>query len=275
VKATEGTTRRRQTPLPSHLRGPPGFARRVKRAIYNHVAAVLPPRELVTALREYPRFVRERRRYMALSGERLRWSDQLPQLLDRSATTPFDAHYEYQDAWAARRIFLEGPEHHVDVGSRISYVLGLTAFCDTTFVDIRPLEVSIPGFTSVAGDVLNLPFEDRSVASLSCLHVAEHVGLGRYGDPLDPDGTRKATRELARVLAPRGRLYFSLPVGRERTVFNAHRVHDPTAVAAMFPGLTLMACAGVDDGNRFLPAVEPAELRGQEYACGFFVFTRE
>ena len=43
------------------------------------------------------------------------------------------------------------------------------------------------------------PFGDRSVPSLSCLHVVEHVGLGRYGDPLDPQGSIKAMRELQRV----------------------------------------------------------------------------
>src|SRR5207253_10606962 len=69
--------------------------------------------------------------------------------------------------------------------------------------------------------LLSLPFADRSVESLSCLHVAEHVGLGRYGDELDPEGTVKAARELQRVVAPAGRLYFALPVGRPRTEFRS------------------------------------------------------
>ena len=67
--------------------------------------------------------------------------------------------------------------------------------------------------------------------------MAEHIGLGRYGDPLDPLGTRKAAAELQRVLAPGGQLLFSLPVGRPRVEFNAHRVHDPHEVASWFDGL--------------------------------------
>ena len=70
-------------------------------------------------------------------------------------------------------------------------------------------------------------FADGSLESLSTLHAVEHFGLGRYGDPIHPDGWRRAAEALARVLAPGGRLYFSVPIGRERLVFNAHRVFSP------------------------------------------------
>src|SRR5205807_5995192 len=66
------------------------------------------------------------------------------------------------------------------------------------------------------GDILALPFRDQSVVSLSCLHVVEHVGLGRYGDGLNPEGTQQALAELQRVLAVEGNLFLSLPVGRPR-----------------------------------------------------------
>ncbi len=78
------------------------------------------------------------------------------------------------------------PARHVDVGSRVDLVGFLTAITEVTFVDIRPLEVDIEGLTPIAGSVLDLPFEDGALESVSCLHVAEHIGLGRYGDPLDP-----------------------------------------------------------------------------------------
>jgi hypothetical protein len=120
--------------------------------------------------------------------------------------------------------------------------------------------------------VLDLPFADGSVESLSCLHVAEHVGLGRYGDPLDPDGTRKAALELQRVLASGGRLYFSMPVGEARTEFNAHRVHDPEAVPGLFPYLRLEAFSGVDDEGRWQRELSPGDLGGSRWACGFYVF---
>jgi hypothetical protein len=36
------------------------------------------------------------------------------------------------------------------------------------------------------------------------MHVVEHIGLGRYGEPMDEQGDLKAIEELKRVLAPGG-----------------------------------------------------------------------
>ena len=158
----------------------------------------------------------------------------------------------------------------MDVGSRVDLVGFLTAVTSVVFVDIRPLEVDIEDLEPVAGSVLDMPFEDGSLESVSCLHVAEHIGLGRYGDPLDPLGTRKAAAELARVLAPGGQLLFSLPVGRPRVEFNAHRVHDPREVRSWFDGLELVEFAGVDDAQVFRRHRSLDELAGSTYACGMF-----
>jgi SAM-dependent methyltransferase len=221
------------------------------------------------------RYLRDRAAYRRLPGaEPLRWRDSFPKLTDRLPASPFDPHYFHQDTWAARRIAEYRPARHVDVGSRVDLVGFLTALTRVTFVDIRPLAVEIEDLEPVAGSVLALPFADRSLESVSCLHVAEHIGLGRYGDPLDPAGTRKAVVELQRVLAPGGQLLFSLPVGRPRVEFNAHRVHDPRAVAAWFGELELQEFAGVDDAGTFRRHRAPEELAGATYACGMYRLVR-
>ncbi len=81
-----------------------------------------------------------------------------------------------------------------------------------------------------------------------------HIGLGRYGDPLDPEGTIKAINELKRVLvlAVGGNLYFSLPVGSPRLCFNAHRIHSPGQILEYFSDLKLVEFSGVDDKGNFL-----------------------
>jgi SAM-dependent methyltransferase len=54
--------------------------------------------------------------------------------------------------------------------------------------------------------------------------VIEHIGLGRFGDPLDPSGSEKAVAECKRVVAPGGDLYLSVPLDdSNRVFFNAHR----------------------------------------------------
>jgi SAM-dependent methyltransferase len=252
-----------------------GASLRARYVVGYYVDAVVPRRQVAGALRALPRFLRERRTYEQLSGQRLAVTDDYPQLLDRTQASPFDPHYTYQDAWAAREIHCRSPARHVDVGSRITFVVGLTAFMPVTFIDVRPLDAAMPNLEPRTGSVLDLPFEDRSVESLSCLHVAEHIGLGRYGDPLDPAGTRKAALELQRVLAPGGHLYFAVPVGAPRTQFNAHRVLDPLEVPRMFPELTLGAFSGVDDDGRWHPELEPADLAGSRWGCGFYLFTRD
>jgi SAM-dependent methyltransferase len=239
------------------------------------VLPVLDLQRLLSAPREYVRYARDLRAYRALPhAEPQETRDLFPQLWDRLATSAYDTHYFFQDVWAARHVAARRPVRHVDVGSRIDLVGFLTALTDVVFVDIRPLEAELPNLTSVAGNVTALPFPDRSEDSVSCLPVAEHIGLGRYGDALDPDGTRKAARELARVLRPGGQLLFSLPVGRPRLQFNAHRIHDPLDVVALFPELELVEFSGIDDAGRFAANRDLEELRAARYACGLFRFAR-
>ena len=104
--------------------------------------------------------------------------------------------------------------------------------------------------------------------------MVEHVGLGRYGDPLDINGTERACAELERVLAVGGHLYLSLPIGRPRVNFNAHRVHMPAQVGEYLPSLELVGLDAVMDDGSYIADCDPRDLSTQEYACGMFVFTR-
>jgi hypothetical protein len=173
-----------------------------------------------------------------------------------------------------RRIWTQEPQDHWDIGSQAIFANLLGAVLPVTFVDLRPLRAKIQGVRNLAADMLKLPLRDRSIPSLSCLHVAEHIGLGRYGDPLNPNGTSLAFAELARVLAPGGNLYLALPVGRPRLCFNAHRIHSPETIRQFLGELDLLEFSGVHDDGRFAENVPLREFDNSDYACGFFRFQR-
>jgi SAM-dependent methyltransferase len=223
-----------------------------------------------------PKFILNYIRYSQLASthENISWADLYPCLTDSVVSTPFDPHYFYQSAWLSRELSKQKPSHHVDVGSDIKLIASVSGFIEMTFVDYRPLPVSLSGLKSVKGDILNLSFANNSISSISCLHVIEHIGLGRYGDPLDPEGSVKAAQELIRVLKSGGYLYLSLPIGKQRVCFNAHRVFLPKNVVEMFSPLELISFSYVNDLRQYYYNSDNLELSDQNYACGMFVFRK-
>lgn len=243
-------------------------------AIVRWGAAFLSP-HFFTSVGSLPRYLAEWKIYNKKAvTQQISFRDSYPCLADRVAVTPFDPHYFFQAAWLARRLQEKRPSLHVDVGSSAMMINVLSADVKTVFVDYRPLHVRLSNLSSLAGDILWLPFQDGSIASLSCLHVLEHVGLGRYGDPINPDGSLLAAAELQRILKPDGRLFLSVPVGRERVCFNAHRVFSPSTVRDYFQELRLKAFSLVDDAGGFNEEVQPEAAAKLEYGCGLFEFVK-
>jgi hypothetical protein len=207
----------------------------------------------------------------------LRLADAFPILTDRYASAGLaEGHYFHQDLWAAKKIFHERPGAHVDIGSRIDgFVAHLLTFMPVTVVDIRSLISKIDGLTYLQDDATSLSMlQANSVSSLSSLHAAEHFGLGRYADPIDPTACFKFMDSLQRVLALRGKLYFSVPVGRERLEFNAHRVFSPATILDRFSRLRLESFSFVGDDGSLYVDQEPRTLPASEMACGLFEFTK-
>ncbi len=187
-------------------------------------------------------------------------------------------HHFHQDLWAARRIFATRPEQHLDIGSRVDgFIAHLLVFMPVTVIDVRPLTTDVTGLNFVRGDATSLDaWADDSVPSISSLHAVEHFGLGRYGDRLDPNGASRAMGAMARVLAPGGRLYFSVPIGAERIEFNAQRVFAPATILQTFAEhrLQLAEFSAVDDRGFLMPSADPLSFTGAHYSCGLFEFSK-
>jgi len=198
-------------------------------------------------------------------------------LNDNVGSSSYPEHYLYHPAWAARVLSRTHPEYHVDISSSMYFVVVTSAFVPIRYYEYRPADIELPGLTSGRADLLKLDFEDNSIPSISCMHTVEHIGLGRYGDPLDPDGDLKAIKELKRVVALGGDLLFVVPVGRPRVCYNAHRVYSNEQIMEYFSDMELVerALITLRDGRESL-IFNPKDddFKPSYYDCGCYWFRK-
>ncbi|MDE2173476.1 MAG: DUF268 domain-containing protein [Patescibacteria group bacterium] len=222
---------------------------------------------------EFATFVQDWRTYRKLPRNEsftLSTGDLYPRLFDKTATTGVDPVYFYQDAWLAKKLFVANPARHTDVASHLPTLGILSQFVPIEMVDIRPPEVHLPELSVTKGSILALPYADNSIASLSSICVIEHVGLGRYGDPLDAFGSEKAAEELVRVLATGGSLYLSVPIdSKNKVYFNAHRAFTRDYIMGLFGSLNLAEEQYIY-GNHLSGSYDP--VRG--FGTGLFHFQK-
>lgn len=244
--------------------------------MYRLIDPLFDPIRFLKGCYGYVWFLRDLVNYKVKNGNtRLLGMNLFPILDEKTPLTSFDAHYFYQQLWVFENVLRKKPAYHMDVASTYQMSGYLSKIVKTKFIDLRPIKTSLENLEILKGDILHLPLEENSVSSLSCLHVIEHIGLGRYGDPIDPDGMVKACAELKRILAPGGFLYVSTPIGKERLCFNAHRVSSPDSIVKYFQGLELISFSVVNDQGQFIQNVDFLDYKNLAYGCGMFIFNKK
>jgi len=204
------------------------------------------------------------------------WEKRYPCLDDATSTTGFDAHYLFHTAWAARVLANTKPKLHIDISSCLRFVSMVSAFIPIDFYDYRPAQLNLTGLESKRADLMNLPFPNGSVGSISCMHVVEHIGLERYGDPFDPQGDLKAISELKRVAAKNGDLLFVVPMGSQSIIqYNAHRIYTYEQVLSYFSEFDLINFAYVNDAGKYNSNASKKDTDNQMYGCGCFHFKKK
>ncbi len=203
------------------------------------------------------------------------FTDYYPCAHDKTGTTVFDRHYVYHLAWAARKLKEINPAKHIDISSSVHFSTMMSAFIPVTFYDYRPLDVKLSNFDSLKADLNKLPFETTTVKSVSCMHVVEHIGLGRYGDELDAEGDKKATNELQRVTMSNGDILFVVPVGKPKVEFNAHRIYSYEQVVGLFNDCVLKEFSLIPDNGYMEINANPASVKEQSFGCGCFWFVKK
>lgn len=171
-----------------------------------------------------------------------------PVISDKYADAGTIENYFWQDLWAAKLIGKSGAREHFDIGSRIDgFISHLLAMgIAVTMIDVRDFPQQVEGLRTIIDDATTLrQVSDESIESLSALCSLEHFGLGRYGDTVDPEGCFRCFANIQKKLKKGGDLYISVPVGKERVEFNAHRIFYPATVIDSFTDMELVefSCA--------------------------------
>ena len=197
-----------------------------------------------------------------------------------------NSEYFWQDLLVARAIHAAKPVKHVDIGSRVDgFVAHVASFREIEVFDVRPISTIVPGVVFYQADLMNPASLPAAVGggysdSLSCLHAIEHFGLGRYGDPVNPQGFQHGIANMAQLLQPGGTFYLSTPIGQERVEFNANWVFDPRSIVrcAAAAGMTLQKLMVITPAMGPLEAaIDPlalAHLALPRYQLGLFTFTK-
>ena len=163
-----------------------------------------------------------------------------PRLTDATAITGYDNDYLGHAAWATRAIQAINPDFHTDFASNLYFVAMLSAFVPTKFYDYRPPSLNFTNLEVDFVNMTNMPFHDASLPCVSSLSVIEHIGLGRYGDQLDPDGDLKAINEIKRITQKAGSVLINVPIGKSPLIaFNAHRIYSKEQIEDLFSGFIL------------------------------------
>lgn len=200
-----------------------------------------------------------------------------PILNEDTALTQFDSHYIYHVAWALRKVYDLSPSEHLDFASSLSFCTAVSAFCKTKFYDFRPANIQLDNLEMLRCDLSAPDFDIGQFASVSCMHVVEHIGLGRYGDPLDANGDLMAIENIKKTVGSGGDLFFVVPCGLPAIYFNAHRVYSAESVLSYFGAEfkleELYFITGIDNEAPILNP-ELAKLGQYAYGCGCFHFRK-
>jgi hypothetical protein len=238
------------------------------------------PLKTIRSLQGLPKYVRDFLRFRSRYKGRLEFLPCLHDWYEEGGTT--SSEYFWQDLLVARKIFEAQPEKHVDVGSRFDgFVAHVASFREIEVFDVRPVTTQVPGVIFRQADLME-PVEEivDYCDSLSCLHALEHFGLGRYGDPINPQGYQHGIANMGQLLKLGGTFYLSTPIGQERVEFNANWVFDPRSIVqcAQAAGMTLQKLIVITPAKgpqeSLFDSAALADLSLQRYQLGLFVFTK-
>lgn len=133
---------------------------------------------------------------------------------------------------------------------------------EVTMVEYQRVTTDYPGLSIIT-------YEEFTKSDIICdstitISSVEHSGLGRYGDPLDPDGDLKAMKELLDRTKTGGLCFLAVPMGKDQILWNAHRVYGRLRFPMLIDGWEVVESFGfiesdfdVDEGIKRVKGKQP------------------
>lgn len=203
--------------------------------------------------REKSFYVQDREKYIQMNKRPsfdIHQEDERPILTDKYVEMGCVHQYFWQDLWAAKLVYKNKPANHFDIGSRLDGFIShiLATGIPIKVIDVRPFPVKIPGMETIVADATMLQeIENSSIESLSALCSLEHFGLGRYGDEINPEACFQCFKQIQKKVKPGGKIYISVPIGKEKIQFNAHRIFYASTVIENFNECQLLEFSTCDE----------------------------
>jgi hypothetical protein len=152
----------------------------------------------------------------------------------------FFTHYDVFAYWLAAHLARTGRRRILDVGSPKMQTAMLSANHDVTSLVLADCSDRFSAVNYLRCDISDpLPFGDASFDCLTSSATLQLVGLGRYGDRLNPNCLPSFVRELHRVMAADADLFVSMCLGPNMLAFNNSWFLDLDKIGELFRGWTL------------------------------------
>jgi SAM-dependent methyltransferase len=128
-------------------------------------------------------------------------------------------------------------------------------------------------FTFVQGDIRQMAFDNEFFDVVTAVSTVEHIGLGRYGDPIASDGDKEAMGEMKRLLKRGGgQLLMTVPCGKDTICYSKDgvplsRVYSSPSLVKLLHGFEILEMSYiVKKGQIWFPSSVSETEKAVEYA---------
>lgn len=121
---------------------------------------------------------------------------------------------------------------------------------DVVTVEYNRLSYDHPRITTVTPGTLPAVVPADGFDLALSISGFDHDGLGRYGDPMRPNGDLSAMAVARCLLKPgSGVMVLTVPIGPDVVVYNLHRRYGPLRLPSLLHGWTVENILGWDSGK--------------------------